>query len=493
MLAQDKSFVLRYGMTTLREAWDALGHRPSLDDVAASVAALDWQDKGFSQRYAGRYQTVTISLSCHSISASMSALSAWPVPEITPEDNKGHRGGSMKRPWTFAHFLWSLIAPCVKWAESEHRALSPWTPAHDHCLHILAEDFIGVDVDSVVEDEMMLADHGSLLLSTHLDIDMPADVLLSTLKPLWDDGLPQTSMAVSLVLMSQKAMAPLIGDALHAELLRCLLASATGLQKPAPVEPLEAALKRELVGHLVRGHTDSNVWSDDENLDTAHAPAAKRRRTEESLQESLGAKTDTLRLALTNKVGLTHVLKTVVGAHELICKFKKQELDCAEHLALEEQLHSRHALARHMLLLDSALDAHTKDRLQRHREMCGEGFAVGLATDESPPSQSRFGGYRFQVTVLYVPVWEPEDLWDTCAHPPLGAESIMLDICHCPGKDGKTVMSVLDKQMDRAGISRFDVVSVTGDGGGETKAQQESTAAWRLMSLATYGAGAWAT
>ena len=45
----------------------------------------------------------------------------------------------------------------------------------------------------------------------------------------------------------------------------------------------------------------------------------------------------------------------------------------------------------------------------------------------------------------------------------------MADICHCPGKDGVTVMGVLDKQLMRPGMSRYEVFNVVGDGGGENE------------------------
>ena len=45
-------------------------------------------------------------------------------------------------------------------------------------------------------------------------------------------------------------MRPLIGQTLHGDLARAILATATQLELPARAEPLESSLKRELVGHL---------------------------------------------------------------------------------------------------------------------------------------------------------------------------------------------------------------------------------------------------
>ena len=48
---------------------------------------------------------------------------------------------------------------------------------------------------------------------------------------------------------------------------------------------------------------------------------------------------------------------------------------------------------------------------------------------------------------------------------------MLLDLCHCPGKSGAAVMSVLDKQLGRVGLIRYDACSGTGDGGGENEGQ----------------------
>ena len=107
--------------------------------------------------------------------------------------------------------------------------------------------------------------------------------------------------------------------------------------------------------------------------------------------------------------------------------------------------------------------------MDNQRKADPEAFGVAVATDESPPSQRRFGGYRFQVTMVYYPSWHPVETWERAKAPPLDVHSKFLDVCHCPGKDGATVMQVLDKQLSSIGLSRFDVVSMTGDGGAENE------------------------
>ena len=95
-----------------------------------------------------------------------------------------------------------------------------------------------------------------------------------------------------------------------------------------------------------------------------------------------------------------------------------------------------------------------------------------MATDESPPSQPRFRGLRFQISVFYMGTYEDLSQWDSCADPPLTKSTCLADIMHCPGKKGVDVSRIIEKQLARLGLNSFDVVSGTGDGGGETKASK---------------------
>ena len=137
--------------------------------------------------------------------------------------------------------------------------------------------------------------------------------------------------------------------------------------------------------------------------------------------------------------------------------------DVAPHLV------TRRNMARYMITLDCALDSLMKEELLRQREADPATFCVEIATDESPPSQRRFAGCRFQVSVLYYPSWSPCETWDTSVTPPLRVHARLLDACHAPGKEGQSVMRILDKHLGRVGLTRFDIASMTGDGGGENE------------------------
>lgn len=92
-------------------------------------------------------------------------------------------------------------------------------------------------------------------------------------------------------------------------------------------------------------------------------------------------------------------------------------------------------------------------------------------TDESPPSQPRFRGLRFQITVMFWGTFLPLEAWEHQDDPPILKTSCLGDISHCPGKKGIDVSRVLEKQLARVGLNCYDVVSGTGDGGGENEGQ----------------------
>ena len=70
---------------------------------------------------------------------------------------------------------------------------------------------------------------------------------------------------------------------------------------------------------------------------------------------------------------------------------------------------------------------------------------------------------------MYVPYISDASVWETSATPPVNVEKYLLDVCHCPGKDGRGVLAVIAKQVERLGVTLADAVSGTGDGGGENE------------------------
>ena len=76
--------------------------------------------------------------------------------------------------------------------------------------------------------------------------------------------------------------------------------------------------------------------------------------------------------------------------------------------------------------------------------------ALGLPPMKAPPPEApRFRGLRFQITVLYLGTFAPLSTWETSEDPPLRRESMLGDICHCPGKKGDDVARIVEKQSGR--------------------------------------------
>ena len=98
----------------------------------------------------------------------------------------------------------------------------------------------------------------------------------------------------------------------------------------------------------------------------------------------------------------------------------------------------------------------------------GTFHGLGLETDESTPFGNRWTGYRFQVTIMHVPIIRPIVEWEASddSHP-VTVLRVLLDICHAPTKDGRGLVSILEKQLQRLGCTLADVASGSTDGGGE--------------------------
>ena len=180
----------------------------------------------------------------------------------------------------------------------------------------------------------------------------------------------------------------------------------------------------------------------------------------------LKAKTQECLWILSNRIPVCRAGQILHDAQDLVASLDPDST--GPQPDLEEVLVTRQQLSRHLLLLDGAVDRHVSDVMFRHRED-GSWAGVAVATDESPPKQPRFRGLRFQITVMYLGILPPVVEWESSASPPLQCISMLADIMHCPGKKGTDVSQVLEKQLGRIGLNCYDVVSGTGDGGGENE------------------------
>ena len=278
------------------------------------------------------------------------------------------RKGRGENAFTYAHLLWVLARPLIDWismAREDGGDASPWTEGHGTCLSLLAPDF---DCDPEGEADLSVgafADHAALLMATHLAMDIQGPTLAPAIAPLLAQGLPACPASVHLVLLSRDTWAPFIGNALHSTLTAKLLALAAQAAEPVPTTTLESQLKSEL-WDLLAAQRPSQTWVDEEPLILPAQPPLKRSRTSENLQLSLAAKTEQVRMSLVNKIGLRHAVRTLVDAQRVLAGLRGPATEVAA-LAMEE-FFGRDALARHLQVLDAALDAWQSQEWTRRRD-----------------------------------------------------------------------------------------------------------------------------
>ena len=235
---------------------------------------------------------------------------------------------------------------------------------------------------------------------------------------------------------------------------------------PVPLLSAEAfvqGLKGDIIATLALQHKPGVRDAPDDLT-----PVKKARRNPASCREMMAAKTKQCLWVLENRLAVRRAGDTLLRAKELIQDLEGAERSEPVQNDLTAVLVSRPQLTRHLLLLDGAVDRRTSELLFQSREQ-GTWAGVAVATDESPPKQPRFRGLRFQITVMYLGVFNPQGTWETSTSPPLSRTSMLADIMHCAGKKGKDVSQVLERQLSRVGLNSYDVVAGTGDGGGENE------------------------
>ena len=186
------------------------------------------------------------------------------------------------------------------------------------------------------------------------------------------------------------------------------------------------------------------------------------------MHELLQAKMHQCLWIIKNRLAVSRAGETLLSASQLMEQLASNGVPQGFQEELHEVLVQQQKLSLHCLTLDGALDRRTSDLLFKCRED-GSFGGVALATDESPPKQPRFRGLRFQITVMYLGFFPKVELWASSTSPSIECLSVLADIMHCPGKKGTDVSRVLERQLSRVRLSLFDVVSGTGDGGGENE------------------------
>ena len=293
-----------------------------------------------------------------------------------------------------------------------------------------------------------------------LKVHVPIRLIMQVVSPIVPLSM-QSTPANALHLLRSALCVKLVGSTLAAQANRMILAEISEVPvKLFPEQDINLNLRKDLIASLEQQHCGPEV---DDTTD--RRPLKKQRKDTLSLNESLTAKTKQVLWMLENRVACSRVSDTASSAGTLISSLASSSSSSSNQ---EDELYDRFSVKKHLLVLDGAIDRCTSDLLFEHREQ-GRFAGVALATDESPPSQPRFRGLRFQITVLYWGTFAPVEEWERSADPPILKCSCLGDIMHCPGKKGVDVSRVIEKQLGRLGLNCFDVVSGTGDGGGENE------------------------
>ena len=368
---------------------------------------------------------------------------------------------------TFPHFLNLVWQPILKYIEEigtpDERGWSSELTIHSEAL---AQEMLG-HVPSP-QASMSLHDWIDFIQFTIKDmirVNVSAQHISAVVSHVAPVSL-HTTRANAMHLLRSSLCKKLVGTTLAKQLSLKILALVSDLLVPLSSEQaLAHELRQDLVATLEQLHAKPAT----EEVFEASGRAKRMKRDHQSIKENLAWKTEQVLFAIRNRVPFRRVGDTVVDAQALAeCLKDKKASSSSGDMHLADEIVSRWNLWRHMLFLDGALDRHRSDLIMQQRES-GIFAGVSLATDESPPSQPRFRGLRFQITVLYLGTFAPLSAWNDSLHPPITRTSMLADIVHCPGKKGLDVSRALEKQLARVGLSLFDVVSCTGDGGGENE------------------------
>lgn len=152
------------------------------------------------------------------------------------------------------------------------------------------------------------------------------------------------------------------------------------------------------------------------------------RRQRKNRDAMMELNTATLNYAVDSKIAFRNCPDSLHRAEEVARSV--EGLGSNDHAEAATRCISQYTIARHCLTLDAAIDAYTCDRISRARD---DGTLTGFAfsSDESPPAAHRFSGLRFQVTYMYLAMFEPILDWDSprfAIDPPIRVERHM---AHC--------------------------------------------------------------
>ena len=361
---------------------------------------------------------------------------------------------------TFEHFLNILWYPRI--VHVEHIGKDPDHQRKEsldlHHKALVAEmDGIATSPDEAMDMDAWVEYIQHTLLRI-LEVHVPSRLILQVVASLVPLSLQPTA-ASALHLLRSSLCSKLVGPAMATQANRKILAEISEVPVEMCAEQdMNQNIRRDLIALLAERQC---VGEADAQEDSDGRPLKKLRKDLASRQEMLKTWTKQVQWMLENRVAASRTVGTLCSASRLL---ESLSSECCTTSDVGDLLASRYTLGKHLLILDGAVDRWTSEHLLKLRE---EGTLAGVAmvTDESPPSQPRFRGIRFQITVIYWGTYLPESSWESSADPPIVVTTCMGDICHCPGKKGVDVSRVTEKQLSRVGLNGFDVCYVTGYGG----------------------------
>ena len=289
----------------------------------------------------------------------------------------------------FTHLVNMVWQPVLRHMEGS----CPWTArvAKNHEALVVEMNGIGGNPSEplLVDDWVSFIHH---TIARLVGVDVPVDLITAVAVPLTICNWAPTT-ATARHFMRTSLAGKLVGPTMAKQLSRKVLAEVADV--PAPLMSDADLLKgcqRDLVASLRLQHCEDDVVDIDR-------PTKRLRRAKASMSQTLAASTQTVLYALKHHVGSAAVRGTVTDAVELVKNLAGVDVDC--DMSGGGATVSYTAFARHLLVLDGAIGRWMAEELFCNREN-GTFAGVALATDESPPSQPRFRGLRFQITVLYV-------------------------------------------------------------------------------------------
>ena len=108
----------------------------------------------------------------------------------------------------------------------------------------------------------------------------------------------------------------------------------------------------------------------------------------------------------------------------------------------------------------------------------GSFLGVGVSSDESPPTESRFRGMRFQITIVHCCFARPQEVWECSEYDnvaPILSQPHLTDIIHVPEKQGWALSTLLANSSNEKAFTPMKLWRVPPMAVAETWAGRAST------------------